>query len=326
MAGMTVNFHADQFEPALSPQRSRDLFKLCVKFVEIETFTYCNRKCWFCPNAIMPARQDKAGNRYMDEELYLRILRDLGSIGYDGQIQFGRYNEPLADRIILTRIRQARQHCPNGWLYTHTNGDFLTREYLDELRAAGLTAIALQSYLGNDDHYDEERMLARQQQQLRKLGLQIARTIVSVPRVRHYHLTDYPGLQLTIDARNFDQIGTDRGGLVEVNVSQEARTAPCLVPFTNVYVDWTGNTVPCCNIRSDRAEHQGYVVSRLQEGTSIFDAYVALHGWRKSLMRFGPKNSPCDTCNYEVAAVAPDAAPQLDGLYRQLVRESPDAC
>src|SRR5262249_55562895 len=192
MAGMTVNFHADQFEPALSPQRSRDLFKLCVKFVEIETFTYCNRKCWFCPNAIMPARQDKAGNRYMDEELYLRILRDLASIGYDGQIQFGRYNEPLADRIILTRIRQARQHCPNGWLYTHTNGDFLTREFLDELRAAGLTAIALQSYLGNNDHYDEERMLARQQQQLRKLRVQIARTIVSVPQVRHYHLTDYP--------------------------------------------------------------------------------------------------------------------------------------
>src|SRR5947207_599758 len=99
MAGITVHFHADQFEPELSPQRSRDLFKLSVKFVEIETFTYCNRKCWFCPNATIPARQDKAGNRYMDEDLYLRILRDLGSIEYDGQIQFGRYNEPLADRI-----------------------------------------------------------------------------------------------------------------------------------------------------------------------------------------------------------------------------------
>jgi hypothetical protein len=269
----------------------------------------------------MPFRQDKPGNQYMDEDLYLRILGDLRSIHFDGQIQFGRYNEPLADRIILTRIQQAREHCPKALLYAHTNGDYLTCEYLNELRAAGLTAICLQTYLGNDDHYDEKRMLARQQQQLTKLGLGITHTIASIPNVRHFHVTDYPGLQLTIDARNFDSIGTDRGGLVQVNVSKNVRTAPCLVPFTKMYVDWNGNTVPCCNIRSDRPEHQGYIVSRLQDGASIFDAYVALNGWRQDLLRFGPKSAPCDTCNYEVNSVPPQAAPQLDEIHRYLASQ-----
>jgi hypothetical protein len=259
----------------------------------------------------------------MDEGLYLRILADLRSVLYSGKIQFGRYNEPLADRIILTRIQQARQHCPDAYLYAHTNGDYLTREYLDELRAAGLNALCLQTYLGNNDRYDEQRMLARQRQQLGKLGLGIVRTVFSVPNVRHCHVTDYPGLQLTIDARNFDVIGNDRGGLVQVNLGKGVRTAPCLIPFTDIYIDWTGDTVPCCNIRSDRPEHQDYVVSRLQDGTSIFDAYVALHGWREHLLRFTPKHAPCDTCNHEVEAYPSDDAGQLDSIYRQLVSPGP---
>lgn len=314
-----IAFSADQFKSSLSPEEARALFKGSVGFVEIETFTYCNRKCWFCPNATMPSRQSKSGNQYMDEGLYLRILADLRSVEYRGKIQFGRYNEPLADRIILTRIEQARQHCPDAYLYAHTNGDYLTRGYLDELRAAGLTALRIQTYLGNNDRYDEARMLALQRQHLEKLGLNIVRTVVSIPNVRHCHQTDYPGLQVTIDAKNFDAIGNDRGGLVQVNPLEGIRKAPCFIPFTDLYVDWTGDTVPCCNIRSDRAEHQNYIVSRLQDGPSIFDAYVALHGWREHLLRFGPKHAPCDTCNHDADTFSPDDAGQLDAIYRQLV-------
>src|ERR1700722_1844820 len=319
---MDIWFHAAQFKPSLPPQASRVLFKNAVKYVAIETFTFCNRKCWFCPNVDMPFRQDRTGNQYIDDALYLRILHDLGSVEFAGQIQFGRYNEPLADRIILTHIRQARQHVPDSRLYVHSNGDYLTPAYLDELRSAGLNAICLQSYLGNKDHYDEDRMLARQQQQLKKLGLGIARTITSIPNVRHHHLTDYPGMQITTDARNFESIGTDRGGLVQVNVAKAVRTAPCLVPFTDVHIDWLGNTAPCCNIRSDRPEHQNYIVSKLKDGTSIFDAYVALYGWRKHLLRFGPKDAPCDTCNYEADLVPADQAPQLEAVYQQLASEA----
>jgi hypothetical protein len=321
---MQITFHADQFKPRLSPEKARALFKQSVNYIEIETFTFCNRKCWFCPNAEMPFRQDKAGNQYMDEQLYLRILSDLRSVEYEGQIQFGRYNEPLADRVILKNIKLAREHCPKSWIYTHTNGDYLTRDYLDELSAAGLSRICLQTYLGNDDRYDEARIVARQEQQLRKLGLKIKQTLFSAPNVRHFHLTDYPGLQLTIDARNFDEIGSDRGGLVKLNVAAHVRTDPCMLPFTSMYIDWTGDTVPCCNIRSDSAQHRNYIVSKLQDGTSLFDAYVALWGWRKELMRFGAKRAPCDTCDHEIGAIPPANAPRLDEIYQQMTRASAD--
>jgi hypothetical protein len=320
----TIHFQAHHFRSDLTDDESRELFRTSVRYVEIELFTYCNRKCWFCPNAKMPERQDKAGNQYMDDGLYLRILDELASIDYCGQIQFGRYNEPLADhRTISARIKQARDRLPKAWLYSHTNGDFLTPRYLDLLGTAGLNELCVQTYLGNDQRWDEAAILARQAQQLDKLGLKIRKTRCSVPGFRHHVETDYSGTQypstmlVTLDARNFDRIGTDRGGLLPI-CQDKPRTAPCMIPFERLYVDWTGDTMPCCNLRSDRPEHAAYVACRLQDGNSIFAAFAALHGWRKSLMRFGPKAAPCSNCRYDEDSVGAESAPDLERIYARI--------
>jgi MoaA/NifB/PqqE/SkfB family radical SAM enzyme len=318
VTGQAINFHPHHFRDNLSPDEARELFRASVSYVEIETFTYCNRKCYFCPNATMPERQDLAGNKFMDEALYLRILDELASVGFAGQVQFGRYNEPLSDRIILNRIGQARAKLPRAYLYTHTNGDFLTRRYLDDLRDAGLNELAVQTYLRNQERWDESKILLRQAWQLADLGLRVARPITAAPGLRHYHETNYPGMRVTLDARNFDAIGTDRGGLVQIRKNRP-RTAPCLIPFSNLYVDWTGDVVPCCNIRSDRPEHVQFVACRLQDGHSIFDAFAALHSWRKGLMRFGPKSGPCATCRYDEDAVSEGQAENLERIYGRLM-------
>lgn len=311
MTSIPITRH--HFAPSLSPNDARELFRTSVKYVEIETFTYCNRKCWFCPNAKIPQRQDRAGNKEMDDWLYLRIELDLHFARFSGQIQFGRYNEPLADRVILERIGDVRYVLPRAWLYSHTNGDFLTREYLDKLRQSGLNELKIQTYLGNNDRWDEQAILDRQQQQLRKLGLKVARTVTSAPGLRYLHDTDYPGMLVTLDARNFEAIGTDRGGLVQIQ-QDRPRIAPCMVPFERMYIDWTGDVVPCCNIRSDVQPE--FSVCRLQDGHSIFDAFVALHGWRKGLMRFGEKSGPCATCRYDEDAVGPENAAELERIYQ----------
>ena len=85
------------------------------------------------------------------------------------------------------------------------------------------------------------------------------------------------------------------------------RTSWCPTVFTDVYIDWNGKVVPCCNIRSDAPEHGGYVVDDLSAGSSIFHAYAAsrLVDWRRSLFNFDPKSAPCDSCRY---ALMPDNA------------------
>ena len=116
------------FRPIPELEAAKALFKKSVKLVEIEIFSYCNRRCWFCPNASIDRRSE---NIYMESELYESILRDLGQIDYSGTVSFGRYNEPLADQVVVERIRQARAALPNATLHVSTNGDYLTLDYLE---------------------------------------------------------------------------------------------------------------------------------------------------------------------------------------------------
>jgi MoaA/NifB/PqqE/SkfB family radical SAM enzyme len=284
------------FVPAKSREDAKNLFASSVRLVEVEVFSYCNRTCWFCPNATIDRR---SVNHYMDEALYLRILTELAEINFSHVITYSRYNEPLADRIILERLRQARQLLPNAILSTHTNGDYLTRAYLDDLRDAGLNRIVIMTYLGNNEEFSDKKVLSRLTTKAVELGLKCEFTL-ALAGVRYNATLSYEGMGVYMQARNFDVVGTDRGKLVQLE--PYVRTSWCPVVFEDLYIDWNGRVVPCCNIRSDAPEHQGYVVDDLSSGRSIFEAWASsdLVGWRRSLFNQEEKAAPCDSCRYAV--------------------------
>jgi radical SAM protein with 4Fe4S-binding SPASM domain len=313
MAGLTVR--PEHFSSALAPDVARELFKASVGLVEIETFSYCNRVCWFCPNSKIDRRST---NRYMDENLYLKILYDLASINYDRDVTYSRYNEPLSDRIILTRIRQARALLPAAHLYTHTNGDYLNRKLLDELRDAGLNRLRVQVYLGNNDRFSDTAVLTRMAQRMGDLGLPFEFTDVRqnafyAARVR------YPGMEVTFESANFDLHGVDRGQTIELTTKHQ-RVSPCLVVFQNIYIDYNGSVVPCCHIRSDEPTHRAYIVDTLTTENSIFEAYAnsPLVEWRKSLFSFGEKEKPCNTCSYMLLADTPEMRDTVQSIKKNL--------
>jgi radical SAM protein with 4Fe4S-binding SPASM domain len=304
-----VQIFPEHFDRGIDAQAARQLFKQSVKLVEVETFTFCNRVCWFCSNAHIDRRST---NKYMDEALYLRILSDLASIGYDQTLTYCRYNEPLADRIILQRIRQARTALPQVRLMTHTNGDYLDREYLDELRDAGLNELKVQVYLGNDDRFSDERITKRMANRLKALGLPYKMTMEN-PGYWYAAKVEYEGMKVSFESYNFDVLGTDRGQLVQLAVPYHRRS-PCWVVFQDMYIDYDGSVVPCCNIRSDEPTHKDYVVDSLKDGRSIFQAYAnsALADWRRDLLTFGEKKKPCDTCRFKAFEETPEFRQYLD--------------
>ena len=120
-AAFDFNFSPLHFAP--DPARKRDLFKASVSNVEIEVSAFCNRACWFCPNAVVDRRGAK---NIMSDETYSQIMSDLESIDYDGTVAFHRYNEPLADRpYILRRIAECARRLPRANPKIFTNGDYL---------------------------------------------------------------------------------------------------------------------------------------------------------------------------------------------------------
>jgi MoaA/NifB/PqqE/SkfB family radical SAM enzyme len=310
----SFTFIQDHFSDHVAIDRAKALFKASVNQIEIETFTYCNRTCWFCPNSRIDRRSE---NRFMDEALYLRIMNELAAIGYDQVITYSRYNEPLADRIILTRLSQARRMLPKACLSTHTNGDYLNRKYLDELKEAGLNRLRIQTYLGAKEQFEDRRIIDRMARQIKSLGLPY-KMIAAAQGVRYMAQIEYEGMEVTLDARNFAKIGVDRGQTVRLPAVYERRS-PCLIVFQHMYIDYNGAVVPCCNIRSDEPEHAPYVIDRLDQDRSIYQAWAnsPLASWRRALIGFGPKQKPCNTCAYECLEETPQMKNQFDAILRQ---------
>ncbi len=284
------------FVYGLSHNESRRLFKKSIFLVEIETFSFCNRKCWFCPNAVI----DRVSNNiYLDSELYKKILLDLQSIDYGRTVSYGRYNEPLADNIILERISLARKLLPKARLHISTNGDYLTRTLLSKVYNAGLRNISIQVYLDNGRSYSDMAANTACIDMMKKIEIML-RKVSFV----HNRITKFCGrfrdMDITMSSRNFLLDGVNRGGLVDIP-SLYIRTLPCYAPFVAMYIDYNGSVMPCCNLRSDYKGHQQYMLSSLNlKDSDIFNAYSAqtAAAWRRKVIRFGLKESPCNDCHF----------------------------
>jgi MoaA/NifB/PqqE/SkfB family radical SAM enzyme len=285
----------DHFRPIQDRGDAIGLFRRSVSMVEIEVFSYCNRRCWFCPNSVVD-RLSKS--EHMPEDLYLRILGDLADADYRQMISYSRYNEPLADRIILRRIEQAKQRLPQAVLHTNTNGDYLTPAYLVELADAGLRSLNVQIYLGNDDRYDHERMRTKLLRTVDQLQLNAA-LVRDDPGVWLEATAECSGIRMRIYARNFELNGCSRGDSVPIQIAYR-RTSPCLSPFHHVYIDFNGKVMPCCNLRSDVAGHANAVIDDLNTVRDLFLVYASetMAAWRRSLVGFGGKSGHCSTCSF----------------------------
>lgn len=272
------------------------LFKKFVSLVEIETFSFCNRTCWFCPNSSID-RISK--NHFMPEETYLRILSELGEIDYGGRLSYSRYNEPTADRIILKRIEQAKSKIPNATLYTHTNGDYLDCEYLEDLRKSGLDEIKIQCYFGENSVYSNEIAYKKIKRKMKKLNLfrDFGYKVISSKRIRVD--TEYKGLSVAFESMDFHTVGNDRGGSLD-SIHSQGLPDPCFQPVKSIYIDYNGSLVPCCNIRSDLIAHRSCILGDASK-KSIFAIYGSKKAamWRNSLKDYGKKKGfPCNTCNF----------------------------
>jgi MoaA/NifB/PqqE/SkfB family radical SAM enzyme len=251
---------------------ARDLFIENMERVEIETHSYCNRRCSYCPNVI----GDRIGpNQHLAPDLWEMILSNLEEIGYAKFLALNYYNEPLADRAILDRIREARARLPKARIMIYTNGDYLEPKFIDELAEAGLSYLHVSIHLKRGDVYSDLYVLNRINEISVRMGIP-ARITQLKSREFVIATAAHPTLEIEVRALNFESRGTDRGGLIEDIKTASHRTAACVFPFQHFVVSYTGDVVPCCHIRADRPEHAGYVLGNLRDYGSIFQAYTSV--------------------------------------------------
>ena len=298
-------------------ESAKQFFKSSVGRIEIETHSYCNRRCSYCPNVV----GDRLGeNIRMEENVWRLVLDNLAEIGFQKNFVMNSYNEPLADRVILKRIKEARVALPHARLIIYTNGDYLDPAYIEALADAGLNYMHISIHMRKDDQYSDLYAINRILEISVRSG--IAARIATV-RANEYMIAHMPHPRMEIELRgiNFLRNGTDRGGLIADMKPTEKRSAPCFFPFAHFHIGFTGNIVPCCHIRSDRTEHEPYLIGNLRDYGSIFQAFASERAaaWRRELVGSQEKHSPCDTCTAAFLQ-EPQAALSFEKAWQQHVK------
>ena len=280
------------FDPDVDESTVRDLFRKFVRLVEVENHSYCNRVCWFCPNAWIDRRSETL---LMTDALLDKILRDLASIDYGSMLVWSRYHEPLAHESIYDRLARARRAVPRAQLGIVSNGDYVTKESVKRLEAAGVDQLLLDLYLPDG----KERDVGELQKALQNFRARAGLEVVEQGSPWEY-VCKGTSINCTMGVPNYGpgSIST-RGGLVDVpELRNYHRRSVCFDPLHSIVIDFNGKGMLCCQTRSDAPEHAGAIIGDLSvDEYSLFDFYRDKAISRRGLIGPGPKTGPCETCS-----------------------------
>ncbi len=188
--------------------------------IEIETINRCNGTCPFCP---VNRNVDPRKPVFMKDELFYKIINELGELHYDGILSLFSNNEPYLDERIIGFMKYAKEKVPLAHLNVYTNGKLLTMDkylgsirYLDEL------------YI---DNYDDHGILSD-----------------NVRRIKEYCDRHPEAYDKTIIAyRRLNEVLTTRGGSSPNKKTEKKQTLPCILPFRQMVIRPDGKLSLCCN-------------------------------------------------------------------------------
>lgn len=186
---------------------------------------------------------------------------------------------------------------PNATLTTNTNGDYLSKDYIDDLCDAGLNVLNIQHYLSKNEQFEADNIKKSFENISMKIGLTYK--ICREQRNRIEAEFNYSGMKITVRARNFLKTGCTRGNSLET-IAKRTRGTGCLIPYISVYIDYNGQVVPCCNLRSDFPPHKRFILGdcnskKLRE---IFNNRKNRNFRKKVKENRTPRIDVCKNCNF----------------------------
>tara|TARA_Y100000768_G_scaffold389040_1_gene391252 strand:- start:6411 stop:7121 length:711 start_codon:yes stop_codon:yes gene_type:complete len=180
----------------------------------IESTTYCNRKCSYCPNSLYE-RGSEQKQITLDEEVFFKIIDELSELKFSGRILPHLYGEPLLDKRLPLLINYVKKKLKKSLVVIHSNGDYLNQEILKELDLAGTDAIIVTEH-------------------------------GKFPNSRVETLTRNNKSKLKLIYRSSEDLELmNRGG--SVNVANPVRFKKCFYPSQALTVSAHGKVILCCN-------------------------------------------------------------------------------
>lgn len=291
-----------------TPKKAKEVFRENVEYVILETHSFCNRKCWFCSNSL-PSLERTGPVKRMDESLVRKILSELAEIRYQGHISFSGYNEPLADPEFDAIVRITKEVFPQASFWINTNGDLLTREWIERLYQAGMRKLAVNLYVDGDEPYTFTYAKARDSinEKAAALGLDAAITTIDNTVAccgDAYYPSEAPEeerMYLFFRAENHAVMTNYRAGILTAQAVPKTnlfgRNRVCLGPSAQTIIYYDGLVVPCSNMRSEWDRHKQFVMGDTQKQT-LWEIYTGEKMREFRIRHLANQNAwPCGQCS-----------------------------
>lgn len=215
---------------------------LALQIVAIETCAHCNRACHFCPtnNTVFPPKE------FMELSLFNKILEDLDSWHYSGEVSLFGHNEALLDKRLPQLIFSVHCKVPDALQTLSTNGDKLDISLAERLFDCGLDSLLVNCY-------DNRRDLINRCDEIGRLlyfryGISYLRptNIAAYPMVvnrdkRHFILNDARNF-----GENYEGIDSRAGNVSSFNGIAEPLKLDCPRPLLYTHIKWNGDMILCC--------------------------------------------------------------------------------
>ncbi|MDI9643813.1 MAG: SPASM domain-containing protein [Candidatus Verstraetearchaeota archaeon] len=234
--------------------------------IEIETVNRCNNDCPFCP---ANRGADRRAHAVMGRRLFTSIVRQLGEIGFRGNLALYSNNEPLLDPRIAELAREARGAVPGSFIYIFTNGTLLTPGLYTELMGS-LDLIVINNY--SDD-------------------LKLLPQVREIERASRSDPGRYGRTKIVL--RRKSEFRTNRAGQSPNRRRRLGLTSACIYPFSQMVVRPDGKLSLCCN------DAWGATTMGDLSETAILDCWFGerYKEARRKIIRGRKCLSPCRECD-----------------------------
>lgn len=263
------------------------LFKTLVGSVEIEISSACNRRCGYCPQSVI-AR----GQELMPPDLFKKIVGELAAIEYGKDISFHQFNEPLlvTDHLYAC-MREVREKLPAASMNIFTNGDKLTREVMENLRALGAHSVMVSCHYADGEEWTVKSACRKMEAVCARLGLPCS---IQSSGPSLITLASFGCTEVWVMSSDLMRHGSHRLGTVPAARRERPHAKPCSMILSSMNLSYSGTAYLCCEFCHGVPDQRKYALGTARE----LSVFALLRNKRKFMIPYLSGNMPacCRNC------------------------------
>jgi len=269
------------------------------KHIQIETNSFCTRKCIFCPKY----KDERKEIVELPMETIYKIVDELKELDFNNssRIDLSVYNEPTFDKRLPEIIKYIRENLPKVNIFFNSNGDVYKKpEQYIKLFENGLSGLELNIY----DESRREFLTNIRNETIKLYGED------KLEKHRRTHIVENDNIYYKAANGHFKFVLVDKINFVELKsihkIRNRAGNIPWLVkdiknslnkicsfPFKNFVIRASGDVALCC----DDYYNEG-LLGNVNENTLIEIWYGEKSTeYRKNLYNKNRNIYPCNKCD-----------------------------